>query len=142
MVSNPHEVLRESHRILRPDGKIIITGFKCFSFWGLWRFFAKILQSAPWQNNFISIIKLKDWLSLLGFDELTVIDYCYNLPINNQKVLNKCCLLEKVGDFVPLIAGNLYTICACKRIIPLTKIFANSLVSLPIENELPKHSFD
>lgn len=139
MVSNPHEILRESHRVLRPEGKIIITGFNYFSFWGAYRLLAKIFVKSPWRNNFLSIIKLLDWLALLGFDELTVNRYCCNLPVNNQKILNKFKFLEMLSNFLLFSVGNIYTIYACKRVIPLTPIFHKKWDDLPLDDELAKH---
>ena len=135
MISNPHEVLRESHRVLRAEGKIIITGFNAFSFWSVWKLVAKIFSKAPWRNKFISIIKLFDWLSLLGFDELNAVKYCYNLPINNKKFLNKLIYLETLGNFLPFSIGNIYTISACKRVIPLTPIFIKKWDKLPLDDD-------
>lgn len=147
MVYNPHEVLRESHRVLKPEGKIIITGFNYFSVWAIYRLLAKILIKAPWRNNFLSVIKLIDWLALLGFDEIIVKNYCCNLPINNQKILNKFEFLDRflerfnnfLSKFLPFSLGNIYTISACKRVIPLIPVLRKKWDDLPLDDELAKN---
>lgn len=141
MVVNPHEVLRESHRVLQPEGKIIITGFNCLSIWGIWKLIAKIFIKSPWRNNFFRISKLFDWLALLGFDEVEVNYYCHNLPINNQKILKKFSFLERIGDFMPFPLGNIYTVHACKRVIPLRPVFLSKWENIPLDDdELAKHT--
>lgn len=140
MMANPHEILRESHRILRAEGKILITGFNDCSLWGLFRLIARIFVKAPWKNNFLAVTKLFDWLALLGFDDSTVTYYCYNLPISNQKILNKLVFLEFIGNFMPFPLGNIYTITACKRVIPLTPIFLKKWDNIHLNDELAKYT--
>ena len=35
--ANPHQVLRESERVLIGEGHVVILGFNPWSLWGLWR---------------------------------------------------------------------------------------------------------
>lgn len=138
MLPNPYEMLRESYRVLRPEGKIIITGFAVNSFWHVWKLFAKLFYRAPWRNMFIAPHRLIDWLSVLGLEEFKIIKYCYNLPINNKKILNKLWLIEKIGSILPFKMGNLYMISAKKKVIWLTPVFANKLAEEDLNNNLAK----
>jgi SAM-dependent methyltransferase len=61
----PHAVLREVHRILRPDGKLVILGFNPFSWWGLWHQFAS-RGYPPGLLRHISRGRITDWMSLLN----------------------------------------------------------------------------
>src|SRR5262249_16824387 len=70
--SNSHEVLREIYRILVPEGHVLIIGFNPWSLWGLWRLLLRFIKRRPWDARFMSITRLRDWLTLLGFDLLTV----------------------------------------------------------------------
>ncbi len=118
--SNPHEVLREVYRVMRADGHLILTMFNPFSLWGIWRGVAKYAYDVPWKSNFISIVKLKDWLALLGFDIMRVNYLGFNLPLGGK--INKLSWLERKAQQYELPVGAVYLIEANKRVIPLTPI--------------------
>jgi SAM-dependent methyltransferase len=122
---NPHEVLREANRILRPDGHLIISMFNPFSAWGLWRSVAKYGSATPWQANFMSLVKLKDWLALMGFDIMRVNYFGYNLPLNRAADASqaaKLSIFERYGQRLELPFGAGFVVEAAKRVIPLTPI--------------------
>ena len=54
-----------------PEGNLIISGFNPFSLWGLHRVLGR-KQGHPWCGQFIALMRLKDWLALLGFEALLV----------------------------------------------------------------------
>lgn len=121
-IKNPHEVLRESYRALVPEGSVIISNFNPWSLWGLWRWIVRYLKRTPWDGQFITITRLKDWLALLGFDVIQVRHYYYRPPISHPKLLLKLQWLEKVGAWCwPFWSGS-YVVLAKKRIIALTPI--------------------
>lgn len=111
---NPHEVLREVYRSLRPDGHIIISMFNPWSPWGIYRPF--------WKANFISLVKLRDWLALLGFDIMRVNRFAFMLPISKKEYPEKLSWFERVGQKFELPLAGVYVVQASKRIIPLTPI--------------------
>ncbi len=118
--TNPHEVLREVYRVMRADGHLILTMFNPFSLWGIWAGIAKYVHHVPWKSNFISIVKLKDWLALLGFDIMRVNYLGFNLPLGGKT--NKLSWLECKAQQYELPIGAVYLIEASKRVIPLTPI--------------------
>lgn len=120
--ANPHEVLREVYRILRADGHLVISMFNPLSLWGAWRGVAKLRSKVPWRANFMSIVKLKDWLALLGFDIMQVHYFGFNLPLNKQNYGSKLSLVERYGQKIELPFGAAYVIEASKRVIPLTPV--------------------
>ena len=61
----PHAVLREVHRILRPDGHLVALGFNPVSWWGLRHQFAD-RGYPPGVIRHISRRRITDWLSLLN----------------------------------------------------------------------------
>jgi SAM-dependent methyltransferase len=63
----PHQLLREIYRVMRPEGQLLIAGFNPLSLFGAKRYFGRE-QSMPWNGNFITLYRLKDWLALLGFE--------------------------------------------------------------------------
>src|ERR1043166_432622 len=65
---HPHEVLRETERVLMPDGQVVISGFNTGSLWRLRQIFSGRHRSAPWDLKFIGLMRLRDWLRVLGFE--------------------------------------------------------------------------
>lgn len=120
--ANPHEVLREAQRILRADGHLLVSMFNPFSFWGAWRDIAKYGKNILWKSNFMSIVKLKDWLALLGFDIIRVNYFAFNLPLNKTNYSHNLSMLERYGQKYELPFGSAYIIEASKRVIPLTPV--------------------
>lgn len=118
--ANPHEILREVYRIMRSDGHLVIGMFNPLSLWGLWGSFAKFVHHVPWKSNFISVVKLKDWLALLGFDIMRINYLGFNLPLGGK--VDKLTGLECKGQQFELPFGAVYLIEAKKRVIPLTPI--------------------
>ena len=66
--ADPHLVLREAERVLIPEGQLVISGFNPLSLWRLRQLFARKGSGAPWDERFIGLLRLKDWLHLLGFE--------------------------------------------------------------------------
>ena len=66
--SRPHEALREASRVLVPEGSLVILGFNPVSIIGLRRVFKCRAEVAPWCGTYFGAARLRDWLTLLGFD--------------------------------------------------------------------------
>ena len=66
--SRPHEALRESSRVLVPEGSLVVLGFNPLSIIGLRRVFKHRAEVAPWCGTYFGAGRLRDWLTLLGFD--------------------------------------------------------------------------
>src|SRR6266849_1530340 len=64
---NPHDVLREVERVLMPEGQVVISGFNSASLWRLRQVFSR-KAGAPWDGRFIGLVRLKEWLKLLGLE--------------------------------------------------------------------------
>ncbi len=111
----PHEVLREVFRILRPEGRLLISGFNPYSMFGIKRYFGRD-RSGPWGSEFISLSRAKDWLTLLGFDIVGGQLDCYTLPAQNDRTLQRLRWLEKTGDRSWPFAGGIYFLHAVKRV--------------------------
>ena len=111
----PHEVLREVFRVLRPEGRLLISGFNPYSLYGIKRYFGRD-RSGPWGGEFISLSRAKDWLTLLGFDIVGGQLDCYNVPAQNEKTLHRLRGLEGAGDHWWPFAGGVYFLHAVKRV--------------------------
>ena len=112
----PHQILREVERILVPEGQIIITGFNPFSMWGVRRGLMRNGAGFPWQGHYLSILRLKDWLALLGFEIQLGSFGCYAPAANQDKWLRRWQFLERAGDRWWPIAGAVYVVQAVKRV--------------------------
>lgn len=64
----PHQALREAHRVLVPNGNLLIVGFNPESMFGLGWLLSRFMFPAKWRGLKLERIpKLLDWLSLLNF---------------------------------------------------------------------------
>ncbi len=112
---DPHLMLREAYRVIRPEGQIVIAGFNPFSLYGAKRYFGRGL-TPPWNGNFIALYRLKDWLTLLGFDVVGGRLDGYAPPFRNRKWLERCRFFESVGDRWWPIGGGVYFLRATKHV--------------------------
>ena len=113
--SQPHQILREAERVLMPEGSIVIAGFNPLSLWGAKRAFGWRHETLPWSGKFLGLLRLKDWLSLLGFELNGGRFGCYAPPFTQGRWLERCAFLEKAGDRWWPICGAVYVVRAIKR---------------------------
>jgi SAM-dependent methyltransferase len=120
---DPHRVLREVERVLMPESHVVILGFNPFSFWGLRR---KLTHSSrvqpPWNGQFISLRRIKDWLMLLHFEITHGSMLYYRPPFQSQAALDRFYLLDKMGDRWWPMMGAVYVLVAKKRVEGMTPI--------------------
>ena len=112
----PHQILREIDRVMMPEGRVIIAGFNPWSLWGLRHALTFSADNHPWCGNFISLVRLKDWLALLGFDVSAGRLCCYAPPFSRQKWLERFSFMEPAGDRWWGVAGGVYLLQAIKRV--------------------------
>ncbi|HYP69035.1 MAG TPA: class I SAM-dependent methyltransferase [Thiobacillaceae bacterium] len=113
---NPHQVLREVQRILRPEGRIILSGFNPRSLWGIVRALKAGDGCFPWNGVFLNLSRVKDWLELLGFEFAAGSMCCYRPPINRDSWLRRFRFMEPAGDRWWAMGGGVYFIQAVKRV--------------------------
>jgi SAM-dependent methyltransferase len=111
----PHEVLREVFRVLRPEGRLLITGFNPYSLFGVKRYFGRE-RAGAWGGEFIALHRLKDWLTLLGFDLVDGQLDCFNAPTQRARSLDHPDWLERAGERWWPFAGGVYFLHAVKRV--------------------------
>jgi len=111
-----HQILREVERILIPDGQLVITGFNPLSLWGVRRKLPGNPDTFPMNGNYISVLRLKDWLQLLNFEVDRGNFGCYAPPCQNEKWLRRWNFLEAAGDRWWSFAGGVYMLRAIKRV--------------------------
>jgi SAM-dependent methyltransferase len=112
---HPHQILREAARVLMPEAHVVISGFNPFSLWG-WRRAFHRGGHFPWRGSFITLMRVKDWLALLGFEVIGGQMACYAPPSRQEKWLERFTFMESAGDRWWPIAGGVYFVQAVKRV--------------------------
>ena len=120
--ADPHQVLRETDRILIPEGRVIIFGFNPYSIWGLRRLARTRGEEIPWGASFISLSRVVDWLILLGFTIEIEQRLMFTPPLNAVKWIHGIGLLEKIGKRLWSPLSAVYVIKAVKRVYTPTPI--------------------
>ena len=112
----PHELLREIERVLRPEGQLVIVGFNPISLWGATRHFKRRNGLFPWNGQYFSVLRIKDWLKLLAFDIDRGAFGCYRPPCQQRQWLRRWRFMELAGDRWWGFAGGVYVLRAIKRV--------------------------
>jgi len=112
----PHAILREVDRVMMPEGRIVILGFNPWSLWGMRSALGFSREQVPWNGRFLSLLRVKDWLALLGFEIVGGEMACYALPSRQQKWLDRTRFMEAAGDRWWPIGGGVYFLQAVKRV--------------------------
>ena len=112
---HPHEVLREVERVLMPEGHVVISGFNSGSLWRMRQMFT-FDRKSPWDAKFIGLLRLREWLRLLGFELNGGMFGCYAPPFRQSRWLERFAFMEKAGARWWPIAGGIYVVRAVKRV--------------------------
>jgi len=124
LARDPHDTLREVERVLRPEGRVVITGFNPGSLWGLrqrlglWR--RRIgLGGPPFippEGELIGFRRVRDWLRLLGFEVEHGRFGCWRPPLRSQRWLDRTAFLDRLGEQAWPVFGAVYMVAAVKRV--------------------------
>ena len=114
--AEPHRVLREVDRVMMPEGRLIIVGFNPWSLWGLRSALGPSRDAVPWNGRFVSLLRVKDWLALLGFDVNAGRLVGYAPPFESPKVRRRFGFMEPAGDRWWAVGGAVYLLQAIKRV--------------------------
>jgi SAM-dependent methyltransferase len=112
----PHAVLREVDRVLMPEGRLVIVGFNPWSLWGLRSALGFSRHEFPWDGRFLSLLRVKDWLALLGFDVSAGRLIGYAPPFESDKLRRRFAFMEPAGDRWWAVGGAVYMLQAIKRV--------------------------
>jgi SAM-dependent methyltransferase len=139
---NPHQILREVERILIAEGHVVIIGFNPVSLWGLWHRFLSQRKQAPWCSQFLPVLRVKDWLALLGFEKVQQHTLFFAPPFNSHWVAMR--RLDKFGSRWAKDFGAVYVLVAKKRVSTLTPIKPKwttepVIVTTPVGTRLEKY---
>jgi SAM-dependent methyltransferase len=116
-VSDPHRVLREVERVIVPHGKVVICGINPYSALAMRGYLGRLKRSAMWQNHYLSLHRINDWLSLLGFD-VNLVEYGFHrLPLNSPSFFMNH---KPVSKNLPM--GGVFVLSATKYRAPMTPV--------------------
>lgn len=114
--AKPHDVLREVDRVMMPEGRLVIVGFNPWSLWGLRSSVGPSRNDFPWNGRFVSLLRVKDWLALLGFDVSAGRLVGYAPPFDGEKLRSRFGFMEPAGDRWWAVGGAVYMLQAIKRV--------------------------
>lgn len=112
----PHQVLREIERVLVPEGSVIISGFNPFSLWGIRRMLARSDCGYPWRGHYYSSPRIKDWLTLLGFEAQESRLGCYRPAVRTSKWIERWRFMDRAGARWWPICGGAWVLHGIKRV--------------------------
>lgn len=123
--ADPHQILRESARILVPEGHLVLICFNPSSLWGIRKGVGKLINSrppAPWGGRFFRLARVKDWLSLLGFEVVQGSSVCFSPPVKSSSLRDRFGFLEKAGPRWWPMCAAVFILVVRKREIGFTPI--------------------
>jgi len=125
--TNPHQVLREAQRVTAAGGQLFVIGFNPWSLWSLRKCFSNSRSSAPWRGNYLSSVRVSDWLNLLDFQIQCTRFGCFHFPVNNERLINSCRGIERLGQKYNCLVGGFYVMVARKQIAGLIPLRDNKI---------------
>ena len=118
---DPGAILREADRVLLGEGQLIVLGFRPCSLWGL-RAAASRTGYPPGFRRLISEQRLRDWLTLLGYEVTARRHYLHVAPTEpDGDPRQSARAMLRRGLFNPLPAGA-FLIKARKRVYAPTPL--------------------
>ena len=142
---NPHQLLREVHRVLSPQGHLVVVGVNPYSGFGLSTAMRGLHPNSLWNHlHGLSIHRLRDWLHLLGSEVLSCSHTYAFTPFGSGRLLSAS---KRIDSFLhrhqsPL--GGVYVLHAQKKVIPYTPIrkpwqsrLSTGLFGLGVNNPVP-----
>ncbi len=129
-LDNPHKLLSEACRIVKPEGSIVIFGFNPISLWGLKKKWVRS-KGMPWSGNFIDISTIKKWLALADFELEKQDTIIFRPPVHRYNWYHKLRFIEWLGRKLFKPFGAVYMLKAKAKLIPLTPIRMHWKQKLP-----------
>jgi SAM-dependent methyltransferase len=81
---DPPRILREVERVLVGEGHLIVLGYHPWGPWAMGRHFS---VNAPWSGSYMRVGRLRQWLSVLGFETLRIRHYLFRPPFRRRLLL-------------------------------------------------------
>ena len=117
----PQAVIREVDRVLVGEGHILVLGFEPLGTW-VARHSLSPGGFPPGLVATLSRRRLRDWLTLLGFDVVYTRRFLHALPLASLESTGLTRGLERLGRRLDGRLGNAYLLKARKRVYTMTPI--------------------
>ncbi|MBD1391182.1 methyltransferase domain-containing protein [Neiella sp. HB171785] len=117
--NDPHQMVREVHRVVISDGHILLAGFNPLSLvatgklWPSWR------KRSPWNGRFFTRNRISDWFQLLGCEIIASQTLAFSSLLGSKPANHK---IQQVGQRYAPWAGSVYVMLMKKREVPLTPV--------------------
>ncbi len=113
---SPHQILREAERVLIAEGNLLLSGFNPYSLWGLYHWYKQRRGKFLWPGDFVTLRRLRDWLTLLGCELEAQRLCCYVPPLAHRRWVPWFECLEMAGENGWMVGGGVYFVHAVKRV--------------------------
>ena len=119
---SPHRLLSEAANTIISNGKLIVIGFNPFSLSGLSRWLIPSQRKRLSDVRYISLARLRDWLTLLNFhiDSIHYGGYLY--PANSMMKGLRGEIVEQRCDHLHLPLGGFYMMVATRETPGMTPV--------------------
>ena len=119
--TDPHEFLREVDRTLIPEGRLIVVGFNPFGVHGLLKWFKPRLVP-PWGGRFYPALRVREWLSVLGFDIEKTRYFAFPFSFSKKRAGR---LASRLCRRILPFSGALFALLAVKRLSRIVPVGAS-----------------
>lgn len=101
-IKHPERVIKETHRVLKPNGSILIGELNRFSYWAFLRRLKGLFKESIYRHaRFYGIKTLTEVLQKTGFKDLKWSSCIYFPPINAEWFLKGYRFFEDIGRLFP-----------------------------------------
>lgn len=118
---DPHQILREVDRCMVPDGHIAVLGFNPVSLPGCLKWTPIKNSNVLHDARFFSVHRVKDWLSLLGYQIVEEQFYIHSTLFFESRIDLQSRWSRFASKYLPFMA-SVYLIVGKKREFPLSLI--------------------
>jgi len=120
---NPHQLLRETARVIIPRGYVVIVGFNPYGWFGLFKHAALLAtRKVQWRRHSLRLGRITDWLRLLDFEPVAITHGYYRWPIDHQGFVDKTGWFEEFFKKIKFPIGGFYLVLARKDVVTMTPI--------------------
>lgn len=114
---DPHQVLREADRALRPDGYMVVVVVNPISLASLGRLWPPHRKKPLWNSRLFPCFRVKDWLGLLNYEITSSGYFAGGAPLSSSGNPERG--WKRITNTLPSLSGGYYLV-AKKREWPLT----------------------